>query len=373
MALAAELASLGELKANGVLTDKQFECAKDAVIAGGDYTAPAKDPDCAGDDTEENEATSTPDKVGYMRFWSEAFTFLERNPMTVPKDHHLEWREHLAVSKQHDAPALRDGITSTYETEIIFATLVLGVNWSIFVGMVDEEMYAAVRGLNIASTNFWVPVLGFLSIIMAWLSIVNVYLLLVLIAPISDTNLPAFIRSSSVLRCLMAPNICMVWFQSHPIPSPNSNPNPVHQVAMFYATAFFYALMMITASGGAGIMIGLVGVMFGGMFVTLWTFVTPMNVAVNAGCFGDEPAIPPMDLATCTSEEVDYVLRKAALDNVAQFGKAKGMPMFASPPTAFLSHLYSNFARKGPLFKRKRTRNKMGMKKKSIAVHAAIH
>jgi len=112
--------------------------------------------------------------------------------MLVPKDHHLEWREHLAASKQHDGASLRDGLTGTYETENVFAALILGINFSVFFSAVDEDAYAAVRDLRASSARFWLVVVGYFSILMAWLTICGVYLLLVTIAPVSDTNLPTF-------------------------------------------------------------------------------------------------------------------------------------------------------------------------------------
>ena len=87
--LAAELQSLADLKAKGVLTEDEFTHAKAAVIAGDD----------AADSFEEAGADAVPVKaaggIGYMTFWSEAFTLHEKF-MNIPKDHNLEWRQHLA-------------------------------------------------------------------------------------------------------------------------------------------------------------------------------------------------------------------------------------------------------------------------------------
>ena len=115
--LAAELQSLADLKAKGVLTEQEFTHAKAAVIAGDDATDTFAE---AGEDAVPVKAGG----IGYMTFWSEAFTLLEKFG-NIPKDHNLEWRQHLACSKQHDGASLRDGLTSTYETEIIFAALML--------------------------------------------------------------------------------------------------------------------------------------------------------------------------------------------------------------------------------------------------------
>ena len=354
--LAAELKALADLKADGTLTPEQFERAKEAVLSG---DAPSDAP-ADGDEVEhESPGTSGNDdganakreNLSYTRFWRDAFTLLEKNPMTVPKDHHLEWREHLAASKKHDGASLRDGLTGTYETEIVFSALVLGINFSVFFSAVDEDAYAAVRDLRASSARFWLVVVGFFSILMAWVTICGVYLLLITIAPISDTNLPTFVRSSSVMRCLMAPNISIV--------------------AMTYGTIFFYLLAVLVPSEGAGVLIGIAMFSMLWLFCILWTFVTPLNVAVNAGCFGDEPAIPYMDLAACTSDDVDRALRKKALDNVARFGMPKGPPGFASPPVEFLSHLYSSGSH-SPLRKR-RARRTFGIKKKAAAVSGAFH
>ena len=91
----------------GVLTADEFTHAKAAVIAGDDEA----------DSFEEAGADAVPVKaaggIGYMTFWSEAFTLLEKFG-NIPKDHNLEWRQHLACSKQYDGASLRDGLTSTF-------------------------------------------------------------------------------------------------------------------------------------------------------------------------------------------------------------------------------------------------------------------
>ena len=341
--LAAELQSLADLKAKGVLTEDEFTNAKAAVIAGDDANDTFEE---AGADA---DAVPVKSGIGYLTFWSEAFTLLEKMG-NIPKDHNLEWRQHLACSKQYDGASLRDGLTSTYETEIIFAALMLGVNWTIFLSAVDEDAYEALRGLELSKVRFWLPVVGFLSIVFSWITIGAVYLLLVMLAPVSDANLPAFVRSSSVMNCLMLPNVFLLL--------------------MFYASSFFFALAVLVASD-SGIMLGLSALMFALMVVLLQNFMTPMNIAVNAGCFADEPAIPPMDLAACTSDDVDRALRKKALDNVARFGMPKGLPGFASPPVAFLSHLYSSGS--SPPRKTSRARRVFGIKKKVTAVSGALH
>ena len=191
----------------------------------------------------------------------------------IPKDHNLEWRQHLACSKQYDGASLRDGLTSTYETEIIFAALMLGVNWTVYIATVDDKAYAAVRDLRVASARFWLVVVGWLAIVFSWITIGAVYLLLVMLAPVSDTNLPSFVRSSSVTNCLMIPNLFLVL--------------------MFYASSFFFALAVCVESDSLGMMIGLSALMFALMVVMLQTVMTPMNIAINAGCFSDVPAIAP--------------------------------------------------------------------------------
>ena len=55
-----------------------------------------------------------------------------------------------------------------------------------------------------------------------------------MLAPVSDANLPAFVRSSSVTTCLMVPNVFLIL--------------------MFYASSFFFALAVCVESGGAWLM-----------------------------------------------------------------------------------------------------------------------
>ena len=280
--LASEIEKLADLKAKGVLTEDEFTHAKAAVIAGDDAA------DTFEEQGADDDAVPVKSGIGFMTFWGEAFTLLEKFG-NIPKDHNLEWRQHLACSKQYDGASLRDGLTSTYETEIIFAALMLGVNWTIFLSAVDEDAYEALRGLELSKVRFWLPVVGFLSIVFSWITIGAVYLLLVMLAPVSDANLPAFVRSSSVMNCLMIPNIFLVL--------------------LFYASSFFFALAVCVASD-SGIMLGLSALMFALMVMMLQTFMTPMNIVINAGCFGDTPAIAPRDLAKCSAAEVDAYVDK---------------------------------------------------------------
>ena len=340
--LAAELQSLADLKAKGALTEDEFTHAKAAVIAGDDADSFEE----AGAD---EDAIPVKGGIGYLTFWGEAFTLLEKMG-NIPKDHNLEWRQHLACSKQYDGASLRDGLTSTYETEIIFAALMLGVNWTIFLSAVDEDAYEALRGLELSKVRFWLPVVGFLSIVFSWITIGAVYLLLVMLAPVSDANLPAFVRSSSVMNCLMIPNIFLVL--------------------LFYASSFFFALAVCVASD-SGIMLGLSALMFALMVMMLQTFMTPMNIVINAGCFGDTPAIAPRDLATCTPDDVDAALRRKALATVRKHGKPSGL-LFSSAPPGALEELYAGAPTMAAKSARRRGRRVFGMKKRG-AVSASIH
>ena len=70
--LASEIEKLADLKAKGVLTEQEFTHAKAAVIAGDDADSFEE----AGAD-----ADAIPVKgrgIGYLTFWSEAFTLLEK-------------------------------------------------------------------------------------------------------------------------------------------------------------------------------------------------------------------------------------------------------------------------------------------------------
>ena len=341
--LAAELQSLADLKAKGVLTEDEFTHAKAAVIAGDDA------PDAFEEAGADDDAIPVKSGIGYMTFWSEAFTILEKMG-NIPKDHHLEWRQHLACSKQHDGASLRDGLSSTYETEIIFAALMLGVNWTVFTAVVDDDAYAAVRGVELSKARFWLPVVGFLSIVFSWIVIGAVYLVLVMLAPVSDANLPAFVRSSSVTNCLLIPNVFLLL--------------------MFYASSFFFALAVCVASD-SGIMLGLSALMFALMVVMLQAFMTPMNIVINAGCFSDVPAIAPRDLAKCSAAEVDAAFRRKALATVRKHGKPSGL-MFSSAPPSALEELYAGPGTGGNAVRRRRARRVFGMKKRG-GVSASIH
>jgi hypothetical protein len=71
--LAAEIEKLADLKAKGALTEQEFTHAKAAVIAGDE--APDTFEEAGADD----DAIPVKGRgIGYMTFWSEAFTLLEK-------------------------------------------------------------------------------------------------------------------------------------------------------------------------------------------------------------------------------------------------------------------------------------------------------
>ena len=135
------------------------------------------------------------------------------------------------LEKQHDgASSGADGLSSsTYETEIIFAALMLGVNWTVFTAVVDDDAYAAVRGVELSKASFWLPVVGFLSIVFSvdryWGCLSRTRHA----GPGERYKSPgSFVRSSSVTNCLMLPNLFLLL--------------------MFYASSFFFALAVSVAS-----------------------------------------------------------------------------------------------------------------------------
>ena len=72
MSLPGELQSLAALKAKGALTEQEFTHAKAAVIAGDDASDAFEE---AGEDA---DAVPVKGGIGYLTFWSEAFTLLEK-------------------------------------------------------------------------------------------------------------------------------------------------------------------------------------------------------------------------------------------------------------------------------------------------------
>ena len=98
---------------------------------------------------------------------------------------------------------------------------------------------------------------------------------------------------------------------------------------------------------------------------------TPFNIAINAGCFSDVPAIAPRDLAKCSAAEVDAMLRTKALATVRKHGKPSGLLFSPAPPSA-LEELYSGPSTSGAKSARRRARRVFGMKKRG-AVSASIH
>ena len=103
----------------------------------------------------------------------------------------------------------------------------------------------------------------------------------------------------------------------------------------------------------------------------LQTFMTPMNIVINAGCFGDVPSIAPRDLATCTPDDVDAALRRKALATVRKHGKPSGL-LFSSAPPGALEELYAGASNPAARSVRRRGRRVFGMKKRG-AVSASIH
>ena len=167
--LASEIEKLADLKAKGVLTEDEFTHAKAAVIAGDDAADSFEE---AGAD---DDAVPVKSGIGYLTFWSEAFTLLEKIG-NIPKDHNLgveatsgmqqAVRRRVVAGRTHAQPTRRKSSSRPSCSESI--------------GRCSHRHGGrqSLRGgarLELASARFWLVVVGWLAIVFSWIVIGAVY------------------------------------------------------------------------------------------------------------------------------------------------------------------------------------------------------
>ena len=194
--LASELSRLFELHQAGALDASEFARGKQAVMdsfasAGHDRHATVSMM-AANASSASSPLGALPPRTGRLGYWWSATTWMER--LGFPKDHHFDWHEQW-LRHEDDPGRLRDEIYNVCETHLVFGTLMLGVNMTAYTEGLTSDEHSVVRDLHVGTFAFWANIFGVLAIFFCFSQICATYMMKMLIVPISDANLCAFMAS----------------------------------------------------------------------------------------------------------------------------------------------------------------------------------
>jgi len=275
--LVMDLERLGALKEKGLLTSAQFEAAKEQLLAldatdtgiGGQIAAEADEPECDGEEVDLGTASEHAQEVTAAgplpSFWRRNLRMTPAFEAVVLKDHLPSFRSHWIESKRHDGFALKEAMVMLYESELLVGALLLGTFTSMmFSGAIAQPQLDDFRAGKIGTLGFFTVAIGAFCCVISFLYLFTSYVAIMLILPISEANIYAFLKLPSTLRSLNVVNLMLVLSA--------------------YGGLSFLSLLLISSSSGSWIMVGICG---GSMMVfnstMFWTFSHSFNLSMLGG------------------------------------------------------------------------------------------
>lgn len=252
-----------------------------------------------------------PSLLNYMRRYFK----LASNPseLMVLPDHWPHWKQHWIEAYKNDGMGLKEGFLFMYELELILGSLMWGVFVGAFFSAVNSDMRRDFSELKVQELSFWVVTLGTTCVLCGLMQVMNVYITLLQLSPVSGENAYAFFKSQNVQNTMMVGNLFIVF--------------------EFYS-AMMFVLTLLIQHNAADVGVSIYGVtivlgIFNIMFVP-FTFChgTTFNIAMNAGLYGPKAVLPNDAITGCTPEEVDAALTRCALENFETYG-TKPVPAYS--------------------------------------------
>lgn len=306
--LVTNLERLGAMKEKGQLSSAQFETAKERLLA--------LDPDATTDtgidgqiaaeaEAEHDGAASAQEAatVGAIpSFWRRHLRMTPAFEAFVPKDHLPSFRSHWIESKRHDGFALKEAMVMLYESELLVGALLLSTFTSMmFSGTIAQSQLDDFRAGKIGTLGFFTVAIGAFCCIMSFMYLFTSYIAIMLILPISEANIYAFLKLPSTLRSLNVVNFMLV-------------------LSAFGGLQFVF-LVLISATSGSWIMVGICGGSMIAFASTLfWTFSHSFNLSMLGGFYGAKGVVDPATAERLSGKELEELLVRPVLDYREEHG-----------------------------------------------------
>ena len=312
--LVMDLERLGALKEKGLLTSAQFEAAKEQLLAldatdtgiGGQIAAEAE-PECDGEEVDLGTASEHAQEVTAAgpvpSFWRRNLRMTPAFEAVVLKDHLPSFRSHWIESKRHDGFALKEAMVMLYESELLVGALLLGTFTSMmFSGAIAQPQLDDFRAGKIGTLGFFTVAIGAFCCVISFLYLFTSYVAIMLILPISEANIYAFLKLPSTLRSLNVVNLMLVLSA--------------------YGGLSFLSLLLISSSSGSWIMVGICG---GSMMVfnstMFWTFSHSFNLSMLGGFYGAKGVVDPATAERLSGKELEELLVRPVLRYREEHGR----------------------------------------------------
>jgi hypothetical protein len=125
--------------------------------------------------------------------------------MVLP-DHWPHWKQHWIEAYRNDGMGLKEGFLFMYELELIFGSLMWGVFIGTYFAAVTDDMRRDFSQLRVQELSFWVVTLGTMCVLSGLMQVMNAYITLLQLLPVSGENAYTFFKSQNVQNMMMLGN-----------------------------------------------------------------------------------------------------------------------------------------------------------------------
>jgi len=214
------------------------------------------------------------------------------------KDHRMCFKESWieANHRPQDGARLKEGITFMFEMELIFGSLIMAVNASIFYAIEDASLVADFTAGRVGTPGFWINFLGAISLQTSVIFVILVYICLVSLQPVSAQNFYLFLRNPSVQQFLAIPNLLLVSF--------------------LYLFVAFVCLTLAYKTGGSWLSICVCFVPAFAAVLCMFPWVLyHLNLAHSSGVFAPVRLVPTEKQLELTDKEIERLLYWRAVEH----------------------------------------------------------
>ena len=230
-------------------------------------------------------------KGQHTSFFRKLFTIVPWSEnLGILKDHRPEYRRHWIESGRHNPQELKSSVCFVLEMEVLLGALFLGFVISLFAFGVTAQTKAAFANGDVGTIDFWIALTGCLAVLFPLIFTPCCYVVLVVIMPISNKNIYAFLRSPTMEDALTTLAQTLL--------------------ASFYLIFSFVILVFIRDLGGGLSAFLVVGSIFPLFFKLLFC----INLCINQGMYSgawsphvDVTKSVELELSNAECEEKMYV------------------------------------------------------------------
>ena len=249
-------------------------------------------------DEQDGDKSSQPIPNFIKKVWS-IVPFIEW--LGFLKDHRKAFKENWieAHHRPQDSGKLKEAITFMFEMELIFGSLIMSANASIFMDVYNESLVEDFTNFRLGTLGFWITLFGVITVQLSLVFVVVVYICLISLQPVTDVNFYTYLRTPSVQSFLAIPNLLLVGF-------------------LYFFVAFVCCVLAWKTGGSFGSLCLAFLPSFGTVLCIYPACAYHLNLGHSSGVFAPVRLIPAEKQVELTGEETERVLYWRAVQHHEQ-------------------------------------------------------